>query len=497
MTFHDYLRVLRERWRTLLLAVVVAMTAAGAAWYLRPPEYTATLRMYVSAQSADTTQAAYQGAQLSQQRVTSYVDLVGSTRVREDVIRQLRLPTTPDELAERITASSKLDSVIIDVEVTGESPQTVTDVANAVGLVFPRLVDELERPSSPTGTPPVVVRVVEPAATPGRPSSTGLPMILALGLLAGLTLGVGGALVRNALDTSVKSPDELRDRTDSPNLGVVAFDSAIPRRPLTIQEDPQSPRAEAFRRMRTNLQFLDVDTPHKVIAVTSPMPGEGKTTTVANLAIAMAAGGQQVLVIEADLRRPKLADVLGVERAVGLTSILSSRARPEHAIQHWSGGMFDVLASGPLPPNPSELLASQHMATLLTGLRERYDVVLLDAPPLLPVTDAAAVGPATDGAILACRFGNTTRDQLSMAVEALRAVSTPLLGTVLTMVPRSGSRAYAQYDSYYRTERPPAPVSPPLGTPAVSPTHAAPRHTALAGRAAEFPRPGSSSHHRS
>ena len=497
MTLHDYLRLLRERWTILLTAVVVALATAGAVWFLRPADYTATLRMYVSAQSADTAQAAFQGAQLSQQRVTSYVELVSSRRVSEEVVRRLNLSVAPEVLAKEITASSKLDSVIIDVAVTGESPQGVTAVANAVGAVFPELVDELERPSSPTGMPPVAVRVVQPATTPIVPSSPGLFIMLALGLLAGLGVGVGLALVLSALDTSVKSPEQLRAVARAPNLGVIAFDASVPKRPLTVHEDPQSPRAEAFRQLRTNLQFLDVDTPHKVIAVTSSLPREGKTTTLANLSIALASAGQRVLVVEADLRRPKLADVLGLERSVGLTSVLSGRVRPEQAVQHWSGGVFDVLASGPLPPNPSELLASQHMATLLADLRERYDTVLLDLPPLLPVTDAAAVGPATDGAVLVCRFKSTTRDQAAKAAAALAAVSTPLLGTVLTMVPSTGPRAYAQYNSYYRAERSKPPVSPPVGTPTVSRSPASPTQTAPAGRDTSGRRPATIPHHRS
>ena len=257
----------------------------------------------------------------------------------------------------------------------------------------------------------------------------------------------------------MKSPEQLRELTRAPNLGIIAFDPQVPKRPLTVHEDPQSPRSEAFRQLRTNLQFLDVDNPHKVIVVTSSMPGEGKTTTLANLAIALASAGQRVLVIEADLRRPKLADLLGLERSVGLTSVLAGRVRVEQAVQHWSGGMFDVLASGPLPPNPSELLASQHMAMLLGDLRERYDLILLDTPPLLPVTDAAAVAPATDGAILVCRYKTTRCAQVERAVEALDAVSVPLLGTVLTMVPKSGPRAYAQYNSYYRSEPTTRPTS--------------------------------------
>lgn len=458
MTLPEYVRILRERWALVLVAVIVGTAAGGAFWYLRPPEYTATLQLYVSAQTADSTQSAYQGAQLSQQRVTSYVELVDSPGVCGDVIQRLGLTTTPRDLAKRIDATSKLDSVVIDVAVTAKTPQDAAAVANAFGSTFPDLIDKLERPSSPTGTPSVVVRVVQPVALPDRPSSLGLPVLLAIGLAGGLALGVGGALARNALDTSVNSLDKLNRMAGVANLGTIAFDPGVPRRPLTVHEDPRSPRAEAFRQLRTNLQFLDVDTPHKAVVVTSSLPGEGKTTTLANLAIALAAAGQQVIVVEADLRRPKLADVLGLDRTIGLTSVLTGRIRVEHAIQHWSGGTIDVLASGPLPPNPSELLASQQMASLIDQLREHYGVVLLDTPPLLPVTDAAAVAPAADGVLLVCRYKQTRCAQVQSAVAALSAVSTTVLGTIFTMVPATGPHAYAQYTTYYGPD--PAPAAP-------------------------------------
>lgn len=459
MTLRDCMRIVRERWRVILAMVLVVVGAAGAVWYLRPSEYTAKVTLYVSAQNADTTQSAYQGAQLSQQRVTSYVELVTSTRVVEEVARQLGLGDPPADLAERITASSNPDSVLIDVAVVDRSPQRSADIANAVAQRFAALVDELERPTVVGARPSVAVRVVQPAAAPLRPSSSGLPEMLLVGLLAGVVLGVGAALVRNALDTSVTSPSQLRDAVRAPNLGTVTFDAQVPKRPLTLHEDPQSPRSEAFRQLRTNLQFIDVDQPRKVIAVTSSMPSEGKTTTLANLAIALASGGSRVLVIEADLRRPKLADLLGLERAIGLTSVLAGRIAAAHAVQHWSPGV-DVLASGPLPPNPSELLASQQMANLLAEMRTGYDVILLDTPPLLPVTDAAAVAPATDGVLLVCRFKATSREQASMARHALDAVGAQVLGTVFTMVPASGPRAYGQYNAYYRADVPESAVAP-------------------------------------
>ncbi len=485
MTIQDYLRVLREQWVVVLLALALGLAGAAAVHLLRPTEYTAKLTLYVSAQSGDTASTAYQGAQLSQQRVTSYVELVQSRRVAEDVVSRLQLPVTPETLAGRVTAASALDSVLIDVSVRDVSPASAAVTANAVGQVFTELVDELERPVDPAAPQAVAVRVVQPAAEPVGPSSTGLPVTLALGLLVGLAVGVAGAVARNALDTSIKSPEQLRFAAGAPNLGTIAHDAAVPRRPLTVHEDSQSPRAEAFRQLRTNLQFIDVDTPRKVIVVTSALPNEGKTTTVTNLAIALALAGNRVLVVDADLRRPKVATLLGVDRTAGLTSVLSGRVEVGRVIQPW-GGLFDVLASGPLPPNPSELLASDHMNKVLTELREQYDTVLVDSPPLLPVTDAAAVAPATDGAILVCRFKQTTRSEVESAVGALSAVGAPLLGTVFTMVPSTGPRSYGHYNAYYRDEPVAAPSSPageaPRPVPHPEATAAPPRPTPASRR---------------
>jgi succinoglycan biosynthesis transport protein ExoP len=477
VTLQDYFRVLREQWLVVLSAVLLGLLGAAAAFVIRPAEYTAKLTLYVTSQGGDTTSAAYQGAQLSQERVTSYVELVRSRRVAEEVVQRLRLPVRPEDLIKHVTASSALESVLIDVGVEDTDPESAAAVANTIGEVFTGLVDELERPLEPGAAPAVAVRIVQPAVSPDEPSSTGLPLMLALGFLAGAAVGVAGALARNALDTSVKTPEHLRAATGAPNLGTIAHDPGVPKRPLTVHEDPQSPRAEAFRQLRTNLQFVDVDNPRKVIVVTSSLPSEGKTTTTVNLGVALALAGSRVLLIEADLRRPKLADLLGLDRTAGLTTVLSGRSEYAQVVQPW-GGMLDVLASGPLPPNPSELLASDHMRTLLRHLRDRYDVVLVDTPPLLPVTDAAAVAPATDGAMLVCRFRKTTRPQVDAAATALAAVSAPLLGTVLTMVPVS-SRSAARYGSYYR-------ASGPVTTPAAPGGPSTPR---VPGREPQTPQP--------
>ncbi|MBW0127724.1 polysaccharide biosynthesis tyrosine autokinase [Pseudonocardia oceani] len=438
MTPRQYLRVLREHWTTAVAVVLLTVAAAGALAAVRPPAYTATLTTYVSARPSAAEDSAYQGGLLSQQRVTSYVELVRSERVARTVIEDLRLSETPSALASRISSTSVPESVLIGIAVEDRSPVRAAELANAVGQAFIALVDDLERPTG-GGEAEISVRVVDPAEPPGAPSGAGPAVYLAVGLLLGLGLGVAAAMARHGLDTSVKSVEQLAAVARAPVLGTVALDPRVRDRPLAVRDSPRSPEAEAYRHLRTNLRYIRVGSACKVIVVTSSVVGEGKTTTVCNLAISLGSAGNKVLVVDADLRRPKVAELLGLEGAVGLTTVLSGRVPVGSAIQRWSGGDVDVLASGPLPPNPSELLASAEMEALLREVRETYQYVLVDSPPLLPVTDAAVLAPATDGAILVCRYRRTRTAQVTAARDALETISASLLGTVFTMAPQAAA----------------------------------------------------------
>jgi len=463
VTVRDYLELAKERWKLVLAGLLVGLIAAAVLIWVTPREYAAQVTIYVSAQAgANDAVSAYQGNLLSEQKVKSYTQLLTSHRIAGDVVDQLHLDVSSGEVRNKIVASAKPETVLLTVTVRDRSPQRAREIADAVGAAFGRLVAELEQPADPARAPAVMAKVVEPAQLPTTPVIPRPAVNLALGALLGLLAGGAAALIRNALDTTVKSVDQLRRITDAPNLGAIAFDREVPLHPLVVHQRPQSPVAEAFRQIRTNLQFVDVDRQRKVIVVTSSISEEGKTTTLCNLGIALAHGGSRVVLVEGDLRRPKVADYLGLEGGVGLTSLLAGRVALGQAIQPWGRGMFDVLASGPIPPNPSELVASRQMANLLAELGTRYDVVLVDAPPLLPVTDAAALGTWCDGALLVVRHGRATRNQVATAVAALDAVSVRMLGTVLTMAPSSGPDAYYHYYSPGRGDARhdhPAPIS--------------------------------------
>ncbi len=307
----------------------------------------------------------------------------------------------------------------------------------------------LETPQGKKSSP-VEISVVRPAGVPTAPLSPRPKINLALGLLVGLALGVGAAVLRETLDMSVKSLDDVQDITGASPLGVVVEDPDAAGKPLLVHGDSHGPRAEAFRQLRTNLQYVDVDRPPRVVVVTSALPDEGKSTTSVNLASTLAPAGTRVVLVEADLRRPRVAHYLGIEGAVGLTDVLAGHCDLDVALQSWGRDLFSVLPSGPLPPNPSEVLNSQHMQELLKVLEGRFDVVLVDSPPLLPVTDAAVLARAGDGAIIVVRHGRTTKEQLARTVATLQAVDARLLGTVLNRVPRRGPDA-SYYGYAYRS----------------------------------------------
>jgi capsular exopolysaccharide synthesis family protein len=255
----------------------------------------------------------------------------------------------------------------------------------------------------------------------------------AIALLIGLAAGAAAAVLRETLDTTIRTAQALGDLTSRPLLGTIPFDAGARDHPLLVSEQRHSTRAEAFRQLRTNLQFVDVDRGAQSIVVTSSVPDEGKSATAANLAIVFANAGGRVLLVEADMRRPRVAEYLGLEGAVGLSNVLAGQADVDDVLQRWGPLDLWVLASGALPPNPSELLASQALVDLLDKMRSRFDTIIIDTPPLLPVTDAAVAAVRADGALVVVRCGKTSRAQVRTATQALAAVDARVLGFVFNM----------------------------------------------------------------
>ncbi len=442
MELRDYIRILRKSWTLILLLVLIGIAAAAALSIVQTPQYSASSKVFVSTQDASSTSDLVQGNTFTTQRVTTYTQLVSTPIVLLPVIASLHLKITEGQLASQVAASATLNTSIIEISVTDPNPVRAADIANAASQSLTAVVQQIETSDAADSVSPVKLTRVQQATVPSAPVSPKVSLNLALGLLVGLAIGVAVAVLRETLETRIRNERDVEQITDVPVLGGIVFDPKAKERPLIVQVDPRSPRAESFRTLRTNLQFLDADRLERSFVITSSIESEGKSTTAANLAIALADAGARVLLVDADLRRPKVADYMGIEGAVGLTDTLVGRAELKDVIQPWGKAQLFVLPAGHVPPNPSELLGSLRMEAIIEEFNRAFDVVIFDAPPLLPVTDAAILAKKVGGAIVVVAAGRTHKNQLKGAVSALENVGAPISGLVLTMLPTKGPDAY-------------------------------------------------------
>ncbi|MGW5360176.1 polysaccharide biosynthesis tyrosine autokinase [Actinopolymorpha pittospori] len=434
MELRNYISALRRRRVIVAGCFLLAMLAGIGVTLQVTPKYASSVRLFVSTPNS-TTSDAYQGGLVSEQRAASYAELATGPEVARAVVAKLALKESPASLQSRTTASVIPNTVILSVTVTDSDPRRAEWLVRAVAQEFSSLVKTLEAGPDPARAA-VTASVLGAPVTPGSPVSPDPFRNLTIAAVVGLLLGVGVAALREKLDTRLRDPEGLTEVAGAPHLGEIAFEREVSKKRIITSFESHAPLVEAFRVLRTNLQFISIDKPSKVFVVTSAIAGEGKTTTTCNLAIMLAQAGQRVALIEGDLRRPGLAKYLNLESAVGLTTVLIGRLDVAEAMQKWGEPGLSVLTSGVVPPDPAELLQSRAMADVLIDLRSSFDIVLIDAPPLLPVTDAALLAAQSDGALLVVKHGTTTRDQVRGSLARLTSVRARLVGTVLNGSPK-------------------------------------------------------------
>lgn len=448
LSLSDVLKALRARRGTLILGTLLGLGLAAASSFSTVHQYVSSTQLFVSAVGqADNPISAYQGELLSHSRVASYARILTGRQLAQDVVDDLHLPLTASEVATKITATSIPETVLINVTVTDTSPQRAHDIAASLGRQFVSRVPDLDSTKG-SNTGPVSVRISEPADFNPTAVTPHVPSDLLRGALLGLVAGVVIAALRTRLDNTVRTAEDVGRATGLNLVGSVFSDSRLAKRPTSPALDGQSPGAEAYRTIRMGLRHVG-DDPPRVIVVTSALPGEGKTTVALNLALSIAQSGSRVTLIDANLRRPRVAKYLALEELGGLTDVLSGSAEVRDVAQPWGDGFLTVLGAGAMPGDPGGMLGSQEMRALLKTLRDTEEYVIIDSPPLLPVVDAAMLSGVADGCLVVARFGKTKQDQLAEAVDTVARVRSSLLGVVLNRVPkaaaagRSGSYSYS------------------------------------------------------
>ncbi|GGM00751.1 polysaccharide biosynthesis tyrosine autokinase [Glutamicibacter protophormiae] len=456
MELRDYLRILRRYWVQIVATTLLGIIVGAVVSITATPKYEASTQIYVSVRGdGQAVGELAQGSTVARQSVSTYASIATTESVLGPVIEKLDLPQSPEVLSAQIQATAPANQSLISVIVTGEDPKLTAQIANEVGKSLKAVVeDELEASTTRNEPSLVSMNTVQPATEPVAPVSPRVPLNLALGTLLGMALGLGIAVLRAVLDTRIRSLQEIEHATDVPVLGGITYDADSPKRPLIVQSDPHSPRAEAFRTLRTNLEFLAVSNQEhsraRTFVVSSPGPGEGKSTTATNLALALAETGTRVVLIDGDLRMPAVARYMGIEGGTGLTDLLIGSVEVSDVLQQWGKDELYVLPSGKVPPNPSELLGSKAMDELLNLLGELFDYIIIDAPPLLLVTDASVLSQHASGVLIVAASGATRKQSLIGALDTLEIAGGKALGIIVTMLPLKGpdSYAYGAYGAY-------------------------------------------------
>ncbi|MFP5023358.1 polysaccharide biosynthesis tyrosine autokinase [Pseudonocardia phyllosphaerae] len=445
MDISDNLRTLRERWHIVVAAVIVGLLGAGVACVLRPVTYTASVTMYIAAPGIQDSNSAASNGQLAQERAKSYIELVHSTPVMEQVIRQLDLNESPDDLASRIRVDHPLESTVLEAQADAPEPEAAARLANEYGQAFAGFATGLDSNRGSADEQNLTVRVVQSAVPPAAPSSPGVAMILGLGLLMGLAVGVCATLLGNRLDRSVRTASRLSTAAGgTPELGSIPkvdnVDAA-----LLAGADPSF--SEEVRRLRTSVCHSSATTygvvPRSLLVVSS-VEREGRSSTVVALATAFAEAGNEVLVVDGDLRRPRLGEITGVRRTGGLTAILTGHAALSDVVVSWRE-RIDVVPSGPVPEHPAALLGSSHFRDFVREVEGRYDIVLIDSSPLVPVMDAVGMAEVIAGVVLVGCASHTTLTDVRSAVSLLHRARVRPCGTVLTMAPPYDGGARSRY----------------------------------------------------
>lgn len=433
MEFDDLLRSVRLRWLMIATTMLAFLAIAAVVTLSMTPQYRSTARIFISTPQSDNSDA-FQGSRFSQQRVKSYADLLTGEAISRRVVDRLKLDENPRQLSKRIDAQVKPDTVVLAISVKDSSPARAQQIAQAVADEFVAFVAQLETPDGKS-TASVRATIIDSASFPNATVSPKPSRNLGLAGAFGLLVGLGVAVFRESRDSRIRSSGELDGVLGSkPIIGNIDFDKSAAVTPLISELPPYAPRVEAFRVLRLNLQFASPEADGNVLVVTSAQPMDGKTSIACNLALSLAEAGQRVVLVEADLRRPNAVARFGLDGKVGVTTVLCGRAELDEAIRQVGDGCY-VLPSGALPPNPAELLQTEAMEQLIGELRRRFDVVLIDGPPLLPVSDAASLARLSTGALLVVRHGVTTREQVDACAKRLAAVHAPLLGAIVNMTP--------------------------------------------------------------
>jgi len=436
-------QVIEKRLKIIILIPLIAgLVSFLYSSFMITPLYSSSAKLMVT-RTTDAREIFWQDIQASRQLVGTYREIALSRRVMTLAVEMGELPYSAAELRAKIDVEGVRDTELINLTATDPDPELARDIANVVAAAFMEEVIEIMNVEN--------VSVVDDAIPPGGPVSPRVSMNVAVAFAVGLMGALGLVFLLEYLDRTIKEPQEVQKRFDLPVIGVVPL---VEGDKLFALSEPRSPPAEAFRSLRTNIQYSSVDNPIKSILITGANPYCGKSTISSNLGVTLAQSGARVLLVDADLRRPMLHKMFTINSEPGLSSLIFKEELDlNDVVQKSIHENLMVIPSGPIPPYPAEMLASQRMKMLADQFADRFDYVIYDSPPIIAVTDAAVLAGYVNGTIFVMDYGRVKWEEAANALEQLKKVNANVIGAVINSVPRSEAY-YNGYQYYYGSDSP-------------------------------------------
>ena len=438
MTFEELLKLTRRQVVAIAVGLLAALLLSLVAALLTPVSYKASadayVRVAVQTDSAlpQQTDSYFAASQIAAKKTEALVPVFTSEVVAQAVIDSLGLDMNSTELARSLSVTNKTNTLTINVTATAPTASEARSIADETVRQSGEQVKLLEGEDSP-----VEVVLMSPSSVSGTTRSPSILTYLGVGLVGGVLLGYALALGREAWDKRIRSAADVANIIDRPVLGVIPVSHAIADGQVTT--DGGSGAEEAFRKLRTNMRYANVDKGVRTFVVTSGVQGDGKSTVACNLARVMALAGRSVVLIDGDLRRHRSHDDSKAgRRRPGLTQLLVGATSLDSVLVQTAVPGLQIIPAGDPPPNPSELLGSERMSDLVGYLASSHVVIMMRRT--LPVTDAVALGAHTDGVLLVVRAGHTTDEQLEQVTEAIRQGGGSVFGVVLNQTPSSDRR---------------------------------------------------------
>lgn len=441
--------ILRKRLKLIVfITLIVTIMSAVISVFALTPVYEAKISVVIGKAAGISDNSSYNLSDVTmyQKLVKTYAKVAKSENVAESALDLMDIDLTTEELLEMLSVSPQEDTQIMDINVQSINPEEAKKIVSSITIAFIERAEEL----IPNGN----IEILDQPKIPKKPVKPNKKLNVLIAFFLGLMISVGLVFVLEYMDNSIKTKEEVEKYLDLPVVGIIPehVSEQGEKEFLEVTIEPKSVSAEAFRTLRTNIQYSSIDKEVKTIMLTSSGTSEGKTSTSGNFAFILANSNKKVLVIDCDMRKPSIHRKLRISNSKGLSDFLTGKVTFEEAVQLVETNLY-VMTSGLVPPNPSEMLSSNKMREFLVSVKNEFDYIIIDTPPIIAVTDAQVLAGIVDGVILVVALNEADKDAVVRAKELLVMANANILGVVLNKTKSLIGKGYDYRNQYYYYDR--------------------------------------------